>query len=122
MIEKTPTLNYARPIEPLSGEALFRQQEAFRKLSMIYCFGVGVIWLVLIGIVNSWPHTSNSLDPLKAELDMYRVPTGGAAIAWLVLGIRRILQSRLARQNVLIWLVVFAIAFAGLFVIPTNYM
>jgi hypothetical protein len=115
MNEKPPILGYAGPTTSGAETAVFH------RMRLIYGIGVGVCLLWQFFSWASWPHTSNSADPLKAELFMGMRVGGGAALVWLVLGLRRILLSRLARRNLLAWSLVAANAFGAFPILMTGY-
>ena len=80
----------------------------FHRERLIYGIGVGILCTAQIAAISSWPASSNSLAPGKAEIFMATKVIGGTAMVWLFLGVRRIMLSPAARRDVLSWLLVFA--------------
>jgi hypothetical protein len=102
-------LDYARRV-PIEPEVL-----AFRRVRSIYAIGVVIIWMVLVAFESNWPHTSNSIDPTKAEIVMAEHVIGGTAAVWLLLGMRRILRSPMLRRDWMTWIAAAANLVAAFF-------
>ena len=92
-----------------------------RRFLVIYAIGIAAAYCTVWYCAQTWPHNSNGADIRKAELAMTIQVAGGAACAWLVLGLRRILIRRTLRRNVWSWLLVAANAFVGLTALPMGY-
>jgi hypothetical protein len=112
--EKPPTLEYAAPNRDPADPG-------FRRVLTIYCIGVAICCAGQLYLMATWPGTSNSLAPGKAENFMASIVLGWLAVAWLVLGLRRILISRAGRRDLVAWLLVFANLVAALPILSTTY-
>src|SRR5436189_6375998 len=107
MESASPVLDYRTPETPPARRGVWRFQ-------VLYALGIATAYSIVWYSWSSWPHTSNSLDPRKAELAITIQVAGGAACAWLVLALRRILRSGPIRRSVWTWLLVAANAFVAL--------
>jgi hypothetical protein len=92
-----------------------------RRVRVIYAIGVGVAWLAIIFSICQWPNTTNGADPRKAELFMSGRVTGGTAMGWLLIGLRRIVRSSWLRRDVITWLIVVANILATWPLLWTGY-
>jgi hypothetical protein len=114
MESTSPVLDYRTPeASPARGSV--------RRFQVIYAIGIIAAYATIWFCLSSFPHTSNSADPRKAELAMTINVAGGTACAWLVLALRRIVRSSAIRRSVWTWLLVAANAFVGLAVLPFGY-
>ncbi len=110
------TLDYREPstVAPAASAA-------FRRERLVYGVGVVVACALETALFLSWPHTSNSLDPEKAELYAAMHVVGGAAAAWLVVGVRRLVNSPLGRRSVAMWLLTVVNLVPAAFALPGGY-
>lgn len=109
------------PILEYRGSAEGPADRGVQRFHAAYGIAMLVAYLTIGYCLSSWPQTSNSLDPHKSELAMTIQVTGGAACAWLVLALRRILLSNPISRSVWTWLLVAANAVVGLAVFPSGY-
>jgi len=114
MKSASPVIDYRTPEASPANRAV-------RRFQVIYAIGIVAAYATVWVCLSSWPHTSNSADPRKAELAMTIQVAGGAACAWLVLALRRTLHSHAIRRSVWTWLLIAANAFVALAVFPAGY-
>lgn len=84
---------------------------AFRRQRIIYIVGVCVLWAVHLSVLANRSHLSDGMANAGNVVVMQ--VTGWAALAWLLIGLRRILLSRPLRHSVWVWLFVIANAIAA---------
>jgi hypothetical protein len=78
---------------------------SFRRMRVIYGVGVGLACagqIVRCAVYHPLPQ----MEPELTQLSMVMQVIGGAALAWLVIGVRQIVLSPLARRDVVTWVMV----------------
>jgi O-antigen ligase len=110
----SPILDYHTPRESSAGRSV-------RRFQVIYAIGILAAYATIWFCSVLWPHNTNSADVRKAELAMTIQVAGGAACAWLVLALCRILRSGPIRRSVWTWLLVTTNALVALAAMPPGY-
>ena len=116
MANHPPTLEYAARSTSSSIE-----ERPHRHVRLIYGIGVFMLFAFQFCEWASWPHTSNGADPRKAEIFMAMHVAGGAALVWLILGLRRIFVSPFLRRDAIVWLLVVGNVLAAFPILMDAY-
>jgi hypothetical protein len=99
MSGKPPILGYGEQVPTAADIA------SFRRMRVIYGVGVGLACVGQFVRLAAY-HPLPQREPELTEVSMVMQVIGGAALAWLVIGVSRIVHSPLARRDLITWLLV----------------
>lgn len=111
-----------KQLDSFTADRFSEHAAPFRRQRAMYIAGVVIVWIALMVNASNWPGTSNVAAPGKAECFTADHVIGGAALTWLVLGLRRITGSLPLRSDWRIWVAVAANLVATLRLFSTSYL